>query len=243
MVNNKIDNINLMNLINSLKDIFSSRLISIILYGSKAKQDTLKKENNINLLVLIENLTPDDLKKSTPIVKIWLKKKNPLPLFIDNDEWYDSVDIYPIEYSDLIDSYKILYGRDCLIPLEVEKKNLRLQTELELKKLFMYLKENYLLYSDNENQLEKTLLISIKKFLIIFRAILRLNNDSIPDNNLNIIEKVSLLGLIEKSLWEKLINYKNKKIKISRKDISLIYNAFIKESKALLKYVNDFKNI
>src|SRR5574344_1647211 len=127
-------------LINNLKDNFNEeKLKSVILYGSCAVEDCSEKFNNINVIVVLKNLCAKDLKLSEKLAAKFLKKAHVLPLFMDYDEWQNSADVYAIEYSDIKDRYKILFGENIVDDLNVENNDLRFQCEQETKALLIRL--------------------------------------------------------------------------------------------------------
>ena len=120
--------------LNELKNNLSSRLCSVFAYGSKASAG-LGNCENIDLMIVVDNLSPDDLMRVSHASREWMRK-NPMPVFMDKREWFASADVYALEYSDIKEYGKILYGEDVIFPVSISRDNLRFQCEHELKKSF-----------------------------------------------------------------------------------------------------------
>lgn len=194
------------NLIDNLKEVFQEKLISVILYGSCAGNECENEFSDINTIVVIDNLLATDLKKANAVLGEFMKTKHPLPLFMDKEEWANSCDVYPIEYSDIKERYSILYGEDLVKPLVLEKSNLRLQCEHETKNLLIKLRQNYLAKCNDLKAIEELLKKSSKSFFALFRAILRLTEANVSFDHKEAIEKLSEKVKIDKDVFLNLLD-------------------------------------
>jgi len=227
-------------LIEDLKNIFKEKLASVILYGSYASGNYHKGISDINLIVILDKLQAHDLKIAYPAIKKWKKSNSPVPLFMDKDEWYTSCDVYAIEYSDIKERHKILYGEDLISGLTVDKKHLRLQCESEIKNLLVRLRQAYLANSDNTKALDNIIKKSSTSFVAIFRAVLRLLDEKIPLSHREVVELSSSKISIDKDVFIEILNFRenNKNIQKDRIDniikklIDSLYQALIFVDKA-----------
>lgn len=225
-------------LIQNLKEVFNEKLVSVILYGSCAGDECENDFSDINTIVVLENLLATDLKKANSALKEFMKTKNPLPLFMDKDEWFNSCDVYPIEYSDIKDRYKILYGEDVVKPLVLEKTNLRLQCEHETKNLLIKLRQNYLAQSNDLKSVEALLKTSSKSFFALFRAVLRLTEDK---SSFSHNENISLLAQkvkIEEGVFLKLLEFRANSKAIPRAEHEITIQKLIDSTNEILKYID-----
>lgn len=225
-------------LVQNLKEVYKEKLVSVVLYGSCASDECENEFSDINLIVIIENLLAIDLKNANVALKDFMKTKNPLPLFMDEDEWFNSCDVYPIEYSDIKDRYKILYGVDVVKPLVLEKTNLRLQCEHETKNLLIKLRQNYLAQSTDINAIEKLLKTSSKSFFALFRAILRLTNEKVFFNHEESINSLAQKVTIDKDVFLKLLNLRTDSKAILRTEYEITIQKLIDSTNEILKYID-----
>lgn len=228
-------------LVEKLKKIFDTRLVSVILHGSCAADLCDNKFSDINLIVVIDKLCAIDLKNANTIIKDFDKTKNPLPLFMDKDEWFNSCDVYPIEYSDIKDRYSIAYGEDIVKPLTVEKSNLRLQCEHETKNLLIKLRQYYLAYNKNQATIKKLLLSVSKSLFALFRAILRLTEEKVSFNKQESIDLISEKVNIDKQVFFMLLEMrKEKKLldPITKIDYEITIQKLIDSINETLKYID-----
>lgn len=225
-------------LIENLKELYGQRLISVILYGSCAGDVCENEFSDINTMVIIDNLHALDLKNATSVISEFMKTKNPLPLFMDKEEWFNSCDVYPIEYSDIKDRYKILYGEDIVKPLVLEKSNLRLQCEHEIKNLLIKLRQNYLAQSNDLKAIEKLLKTSSKSFFALFRAILRLTETKVSFDHVTTINSLSQKVKIDQDVFLKLLDFRTNPKAIVKGDFEVTIQKLIDSTDEVLKYID-----
>ena len=226
------------NLIYKLKEVYNEKLVSVILYGSCASNECENDFSDINTIVVIDNLTAIDLKNANPALKDFMKTKNPLPLFMDKDEWFNSCDVYPIEYSDIKARYKILYGDDIVEPLVLEKKNLRLQCEHETKNLLIKLRQNYLAQSNDLKAIEALLKKSSKSFFALFRAILRLTEEKVAFNHKEDINLLAEKIKFDKEVFLTLLKFRVDTKVIPKNEYEITIQKLIDSTDEILKYID-----
>jgi predicted nucleotidyltransferase len=116
-----------------VKEVFSDKLVSVILYGSAVKGRFTDKVSDVNVLILIADDSPDgvvSLGRKTARL-IWKNRITPLILTVS--EFINSADVFPMEYLDIKHSRKVIFGSDVTEELEITKDNLRHQVEEQLR--------------------------------------------------------------------------------------------------------------
>lgn len=225
-------------LVQNLKEIYNEKLVSIVLYGSCASNACENDFSDINIIVVMDNLLAIDLKKANSALGDFMKTKNPLPLFMDKDEWFNSCDVYPIEYSDIKDRYIILYGEDIVKPLILEKTNLRLQCEHEVKNLLIKLRQNYLAQSNDLKSIEVLLKKSSKSFFALFRAILRLTEENVSFDHEEVINLLAEKVKMDKDVFLKLLDLRTDSKAISKAEYEITIQKLIDSTNEILKYID-----
>lgn len=230
---------NLDRFINDLKTSFGDELVSVLAFGSQANVEVKSKYTNLNLMIVTKTLNAEKLYAISDSVKKWVKQKNPLPVIMNIEEWYSSFDVYAIEYADIRDNHRLLYGEDLIPSISINKYYLRLQCESELKNLLLKYKNNFLMNIKSDKQMKDLLGNVIKTLLIIFRSILRLHDCTVPYRAVDIIDAASNYLSFNKVALTKLANVKYEKDKYaSRKELMLIEAELIKDIQYMLKQVD-----
>lgn len=227
---------NLDNLIEELKAKLGDNLVSVFAFGSQANVEDVK--NNLNLMIVTNTLNAENLYEISKPIKKWVKAKNPIPVIMNRDEWSSSFDVYAIEYSDIKDNYRIIYGEDLVPSIPVNKYFLRLQCESELKSLLLKYKNNFLLNIKSDREMKKVLNNVIKTLLVIFRAVLRLHDRPVPYRAVDIIEFTADYLSFNKIVLSKLAKVKYENDDYTKQELIFIEAELLKDIQNMLKQVD-----
>ena len=91
------------------------------------------KFSDLNVLCVLKEITPRELGEGEPILRWWREHKHPSPLLMSEEEVHNSADCFPIEFRDMKDRRKVLYGPDVIADVKVDAKYYRAQVEHELR--------------------------------------------------------------------------------------------------------------
>ncbi len=224
------------NFIEELKTKLGDNLVSVIAFGSQANVQDAK--NNLNLMIVTNTLNAENLYEISKPVKTWIKAKNPIPVIMNNEEWYSSFDVYAIEYSDIKDNYRIIYGEDLVPSIPVNKYFLRLECESEMKSLLLKYKNNFLLNIKSDREMKKVLAHVIKTLLVIFRAVLRLHDRPVPFRAVDIIEFAADYLSFNKIVMSKLAKVKYEHDDYTKQELVFIEAELLKDIQSMLKQID-----
>lgn len=227
---------NLDKLLESLKSELGENLTSVIAFGSQANVEDAK--NNLNLMIVTNTLNAENLYAISKPIQKWVKAKNPIPVIMNRDEWYSSFDVYAIEYSDIRENYRLIYGENLVQSISVNKYFLRLECEAELKSLLLKYKNNFLMNIRSDKEMKKVLSQVIKTLLVIFRSVLRLHDCAVPYRAIDIIEFVSNYLNFNKIVMLKLAKVKYEGDDYTKQELMYIEAELVKDIQHILKQVD-----
>jgi predicted nucleotidyltransferase len=127
-------------LVTKLEHAYHDRLVAVVLYGSGASADHHEKFSDLNVLCVLKEITVRELGESEPILRWWREHKHPAPLLLTEDEVHHSVDSFPIEFRDMKDRRKVLFGVDVIADVKVDGRYYRVQVEHELRSKLLRLR-------------------------------------------------------------------------------------------------------
>lgn len=195
-------------LASQLATALGDRLHSVVVYGSAAAGDFVPGVSTYNVLVLAQPLTVTELELISGAMAAWHKAGHPTPLMFTPAQLMASTDAFPIELLDIRQSRQVLHGPDLLAELRVEPGHLRLQVERELTGKLLALRGQYLLAAGRPAQVEQLMLHSASTFLVLFRAALRLFQESVPAVKLEALRALSQHITFDTAPFEKLLELK-----------------------------------
>ena len=148
-----------------------TNLVSVILYGSAAEGEFHPEYSDLNLLCLVRDASFASLAKVANVVEWWRGKKHQPPLVLTPQELKATADVFSIEFIDMKQRYRVLYGEDLLADLEVPMHLHRSQLEYELREKLFLLRQHMLLAGEDKQRWE-VMLHSLSSFTTLFRHVL-----------------------------------------------------------------------
>lgn len=178
-------------LVKRLKDAYQDDLVSIILYGSGAATDHHKKHSDLNVLCALRRVGLAELRQGEKAIQWWIKQKQPAPLLLSAEEIRCQDDVFPIEYMDIQQSHRVLYGDDPFGSIQVDKSNHRRQVEHELSSNLLRLRQRYLVLHPSDKDVIKLMVDSIASFATLARHALILTGATAPVKKREIFQSVA----------------------------------------------------
>jgi hypothetical protein len=170
------DNMDLLKeLVTKLEHAFSDRLVSVILYGSAAAPEHADRFSDLNILCVLKQVMPRELMEGEPVLNWWRAKGQPWPLLLSEDEVHNSADSFPIEFHDMKERRRLLYGLDLIADLVVDKRNYRVQVEHELRAKLLRLRHQGASQLSHPAALLALCVDSVSTFCILGRHALELD--------------------------------------------------------------------
>jgi hypothetical protein len=155
-------------------DLYGPDLVAVVLYGSAATGEHVKGASDINVAVVVRQVTSTLLRKASGRIRAWHRQGFATPLFFDPETIQHSLDVFPIEFLDMQERHRTLWGPDLLTPLRIGRGNLRLQCEQELRGKLLRLRQAYVESAGSPDQLRQVLLMAAGSVLVLLRTLLRL---------------------------------------------------------------------
>ena len=178
-------------LVEQLKQAMPAGLRSIVLYGSAASGDHISGKSDYNVLIVAERLGMPELNALSKPVRSWVRAGNRAPLLFTAEQFTLSADSFPIEFSDMQQSRRVIFGEDVLARITVVPAHLRLQIEREIKAAVLQLRDRYLLTGGKPRAVAGLLVGSLSTFLVLMRAALRLYQDDVPARKLDAVRDLA----------------------------------------------------
>lgn len=157
-----------------------ANLDSILLYGSAVAGDYNPAFSNVNLFCVLRDTSYPKLRSLAPVVQWWDRQKQPPPLFMTREELERSTDVFTIEFVDMVQHHRVLWGDDVIDKLQVPMRLHRLQVEYELREKLILLRQHVLLAGNNERRIRELMVRSVASFATLFRHALIALGESAP---------------------------------------------------------------
>ena len=200
-------------LVERLKKSYGESLLSVVLYGSAAGEDHQPKFSDFNILCVLSQVTRRELAASEETFVWWREKGNPSPLLLTEAEIEASTDCFPMEFTDIRRSHRVLFGKDIATPLEVDSRFYRAQVEHELRAKLFRLRQKAAGMISDPDLLRRLLADSVSTFCVLFRHALALNGRDVAPVRRQIIQAAKDHFGIDATPFNQLLDLREERIK------------------------------
>ena len=123
-----------------LGGIFRGRLRSIVVYGGQVDGNATAP---LQSLALVSSLTAADLEACAHLVGDWTRGGIGTPLILPDGEFRASLDVFPLEYGEIVRAHTLVYGTDPFEGVSISAGDLRLACEAQAKSHLLHLRQGY----------------------------------------------------------------------------------------------------
>ena len=162
-----------------LADLYGDDLRSVILYGSAGSLHFIPGLSDLNLMIVLREITPQRLRQAADRLKRFRRERIE-PLFLTPTQLTALAEFYPIELLEMQEQHRVLQGEDILQGITVAPEGLRFQLMSELTGKSLRLRTLYLKAGQDARRLEEALRSVIIPFQVLMRTLLRLSDGSLP---------------------------------------------------------------
>jgi hypothetical protein len=224
-------------LVTRLNGQLKAQLVSVVLYGSAAMEDWEANTSDINVLCVVDKLSAAELSKCEPIFQWWKGLGNPPPLLLTADEVRTSTDCFPMEFHDMRDHRRVLYGTDVIGELNIDWCFYRAEVEHELRAKLIRLRQKAAELLSTPPRLLKLLTDSLSTFCVLARHALVLSGGE-PK-----YKKAEIIAAIEDRLQTRLEGATQILTLRTGKpatgiDATMLFEKYLSEMEALVRFVD-----
>ncbi|MFQ5650309.1 MAG: hypothetical protein ACE5IY_10245 [bacterium] len=223
---------------NDVQKVFGADLVAIILFGSGARGQYVRDRSDINFLIVLTQTGIDRLHEALDLVARWRKVKVAVPLFLTREYIDSALDTFPIEFLDMKNFHKLVFGEDVLAGIQIDKNDLRRQIERELRGKLIHLRSGFLSTGNDRTELQNMLAASVTAFIAIFEGLLYLKEQAIPDSKPKSFQETAQLFGLDSLVFTQVMNIKRGEWRGSKIQVQGIAVSYIHEIKKLVEVVD-----
>lgn len=229
-------------LVARLENAYQDRLVSVILYGSGASDVHHNGFSDLNVLCVLKHVTPRELGDGEPIVRWWRERGHPSPLLMSEEEAHNSADSFPVEFHDMQERRKVLYGVDVIADLKIDSKYYRVELEHELRAKLFRLRQQAAGVLSDEAALMKLCLESVSTFCVLGRHALAIAQIDVPHERRAVVERLGIAMRVDMSPFVTLLDLReNKNVRESANAAGApaeLFAAYLESVRKLVEFVD-----
>ncbi len=225
-------------LVNRLERSYSDRLVSVVLYGSAASGEHHGKFSDLNVLCVLKEIAPRELGEGEPIFTWWRGHGHPAPLLMSEEEVHNSADSFPIEFRDMKDRRKVLYGPDVIADVRIDTKYYRAQVEHELRAKLFRLRQQAAGVLSDPAALLKLCLDSVTTFCMLGRHALVVAGIGAKTEHRAVVRQLSETLRMDVTSFETLLDIREDKSGGELGDPGELFASYLVSVRRLVEFVD-----
>jgi hypothetical protein len=226
--------------VQDVQGLYADELLAILLYGSAATGEHVAGRSDINTAIVLRHLTPALLRQAAGRLRSWRRLGFATPMFFDPEYVHASLDVFAIEFLDMQERHRVLWGADLFADLSIGRANLRFQCEQELRGKLLRLRQSYVESAHVPGELERILGVAMSSLVVLARTLLRLGGADPKGGAEAILERVQVrFGASSESL-RKAWQLKRGELRMTGSNLEGLYQEVLREVDGLVRVVDAF---
>jgi predicted nucleotidyltransferase len=228
-------------LVRQLQLAYGDGLRSVVLFGSAVAGEHKAGKSDYNVLVIVDSLPLERLRAVAAVTRAWGEDGNPPPMTFTMREWRSSSDIFPMEYADILERHRVLFGEAPFDGIKVAPADLRLQVEHQTMGKLLRLRQATMgAGNDGKRQLE-VLEQSLSTLMVVFRGVSRLQGQVPSQDYEELTRTLAQRAGFSADPFVKVIRHVRGTEKIPREEAAKILESYLAAMERLVTYLNEYK--
>lgn len=164
-----------------LRAAAGENLTGLILYGSAARDRYRPGQSDVNVLVLLADVSCRALDALAPALRTAWRAYRIEPFVVTREELCRLTDVFPIKILEMQAHHLVLDGDDPFDELPISNEHLRLRTEQQLRNLLFRLRRRYLSIGGDRSELAEVLADSSRSLAVSLAMVARLAGQTLTE--------------------------------------------------------------
>jgi hypothetical protein len=154
--------------------LLGQQLEGILLYGSAVGSEFLPGRSNLNLLLMVSGYEREGMKRYAKAHKRWSREQFVVPLVVKETDLTKPGTLFPLEYLEIQEQHRVLWGRDPFIGLHIDRTHLAYQVRQGIQGNLVRLRQRFIEGGGTEEAMTMLLPLSLTALLPCLRGLQRL---------------------------------------------------------------------
>lgn len=221
---------------------YKDKIHSITITGSALTDDFDPVTSDVNSVFVLHAMDFKFLELLAPLGKTYGKKRIASPLIMTPEYIQNSLDVFPMEFLNIRLLHETMFGEDLFQNLVIDKSDLRLQCERELKARLIGLRQGYLSSSGDAKVLTDLFINTISGYIPLFRGITLILGTEPPLKNEAVLAVLSETSGVDTQVFKTVLKQKRQKTKMMIKQLNAIFKDYYVAIEKLGDITDDIKD-
>lgn len=220
---------------------YQDKIHSITITGSALTDDFDPKKSDINSVFVLTKMDLKFLELIAPLGKKYGKKSVAAPLIMTSEYIANSLDVFPLEFLNIKLLHKTIYGEDLFAGLKINRSDLRLQCERELKVRMIGLHQGYISSSGDSKVLTNMFIDSFSGYIPLFRGIILILGKEPPLRNDDVLQIIEEVSGVNAGVFRLVSKQKKQKTRLAMAQLNTIFKDYYAAIEKLGDVIDDVK--
>ena len=199
---------------------------SITITGSSLTDDFDHKRSDVNSVLVLNKMDLGFLEVLASLGKRYGKKGISAPLIMTPEYIMHSLDVFPVEFLNIKLLHETLFGEDLFQNLEIDRKDLRLQCERELKVRLIGLRQGYIASMGDAKILSDLFVNTISGYIPLFRGMILILGKEPPLKNEDVLQVLENVSGVDTQVFKTVLKQKRQKTKMAISHLNVIFKDY-----------------
>jgi hypothetical protein len=221
---------------------YKDNIHSITITGSALTEDFMPDKSDVNSVFVLREMDVNFLELLATLGKKYRKKKIAAPLIMTPEYIMKSLDVFPLEFLNIKLLHKTILGEDLFGNLVINRSDLRLQCERELKVRLIGLRQGYISCLGNSKMLMDMFIQSFSGYIPLFKGIILLLGKEPPVTNPDVLTVLEEISGVNTSVFKTVLKQKKQKTKLMMEQLNTIFQDYYAAIEKLGDITDDIKD-
>jgi hypothetical protein len=199
---------------------------SITITGSSLTDDFDSEKSDVNSVLVLNRMDLAFLEVLASLGKTYGKKGISAPLIMTPEYILHSLDVFPIEFLNIKLLHETVFGEDLFQNLAIDRKDLRLQCERELKVRLIGLRQGYISSMGDAKILSDLFINTIAGYIPLFRGVILIFGKEPPLRNEDVLRVLEGVSGVDTQVFKTVLKQKRQKTKMAITHLNAVFKDY-----------------
>ncbi len=216
-------------------------VLAVVLYGSAAGRDYHSSGSDQNVLVLVREAGIATLSRLAPLVRRWVGVGNPPPLLLTEPEWRQRADVFAMEYADLLERHRVVFGTFPVDGVTVRPGDLRAQIESEAMGKLLRFRRGVMSAGGDVTRLRLLVEDAFPAMQALLRAILHLHGEHATRSTEEVVTRAAELAGFSAAPVLAVLAHRRGTARLADGDVGMVVEGYLEELERVVGFVDGWE--
>jgi hypothetical protein len=227
-------------LVREVRSAGGTNVLAVVLYGSAAGRDYHAAGSDQNVLILMDDVGVDTLTTLAPVVRRWVGVGNPPPLLMSRGEWLRRADVFAMEYSDMLERHRVLFGEFPTADITVATADLRRQLESEAMGKLLRFRRGVMSAGGDAARLKLLVEEAFPALQALLRGVLHLHGEAAAGSTEDVVQRAALLAGFDPAPVVAVVAHRRGTAPLRDDAVAGVVAGYLAELTAIVQHVDSY---